>query len=182
MNWRPHAGAGRSEGSRLIFGGVVGLAPQLSRPMRKDSGFALYRQGNHGFDTFSKRPAGHGSNRDDPQYSALCQSTAAGATVAAGRIREPCNRLSYCSRASGRKPGETYRGPLALSYWVLQPILLIRVPPGELRRKKMARDENKKPANPNQSHKPAKQIEETARLASSVETAKDPGNVRGAKD
>ena len=32
------------------------------------------------------------------------------------------------------------------------------------------------------SHKPAKHIEETARLASSVETAKDPGKVRGTKD
>ena len=33
-----------------------------------------------------------------------------------------------------------------------------------------------------QSHKPAKHIEETARLASSVETAKDPGKVRRTKD
>jgi hypothetical protein len=33
-----------------------------------------------------------------------------------------------------------------------------------------------------QSHKPAKHIEETARLASSVETAKDPGKVQRAKD
>jgi hypothetical protein len=33
-----------------------------------------------------------------------------------------------------------------------------------------------------QSHKPAKHIEETARLASSVEKAKNPGKVRGAKD
>jgi hypothetical protein len=33
-----------------------------------------------------------------------------------------------------------------------------------------------------QSHKPARHIEETARLASSVETAKDPGTVQGAKD
>jgi hypothetical protein len=33
-----------------------------------------------------------------------------------------------------------------------------------------------------QSHKPAKHIEETARLASSVETAKDPGKVRRVKD
>jgi hypothetical protein len=32
------------------------------------------------------------------------------------------------------------------------------------------------------SHKPAKHIEETARLASSVETAKDPGKVLGTKD
>ena len=33
-----------------------------------------------------------------------------------------------------------------------------------------------------QSHKPAKHIEETARLASSVEKAKNPGKVRDAKD
>jgi hypothetical protein len=33
-----------------------------------------------------------------------------------------------------------------------------------------------------QSHEPAKHIEETARLASSVETAKDPSKVRGTKD
>jgi hypothetical protein len=33
-----------------------------------------------------------------------------------------------------------------------------------------------------QSHKPAKHIEETARLASSVETAKDLGKVRRTKD
>ena len=33
-----------------------------------------------------------------------------------------------------------------------------------------------------QSHKPAKHIEETARLASSLETAKDPGKVRRTKD
>jgi hypothetical protein len=33
-----------------------------------------------------------------------------------------------------------------------------------------------------QSHKPAKHIEETARLASSAETAKDPEKVRRAKD
>jgi hypothetical protein len=32
------------------------------------------------------------------------------------------------------------------------------------------------------SHKPAKHIEETARLASSVETAKDPSKVRRTKD
>jgi hypothetical protein len=33
-----------------------------------------------------------------------------------------------------------------------------------------------------QSHKPAKHIEETARLASSVETAKNPAKVRRTKD
>jgi hypothetical protein len=32
------------------------------------------------------------------------------------------------------------------------------------------------------AHKPAKHIEETARLASSVETKKDPAKVRRAKD
>jgi hypothetical protein len=37
------------------------------------------------------------------------------------------------------------------------------------------------PAN-DQSHKPAKHIEETARLASSIETAKNPAKVRRAKD
>jgi hypothetical protein len=39
-----------------------------------------------------------------------------------------------------------------------------------------------KPKADYQSHKPAKHIEETARLASSVETAKDPGKVRLTKD
>jgi hypothetical protein len=38
------------------------------------------------------------------------------------------------------------------------------------------------PKAKDQSHKPAKHIEETARLASSVETAKDPGKVRKTKD
>ena len=33
-----------------------------------------------------------------------------------------------------------------------------------------------------QTHKPAKHIEETARLASSVETNKDPEKIRKAKD
>ena len=45
--------------------------------------------------------------------------------------------------------------------------------------------DDKKPPAPkaeDQSHKPAKHIEETARLASSVETAKDPGKVRRTKD
>jgi hypothetical protein len=45
--------------------------------------------------------------------------------------------------------------------------------------------EEKKPLEPeadDQSHVPAKHIEETARLASSVETAKDPGKVRRTKD
>ena len=44
---------------------------------------------------------------------------------------------------------------------------------------------DEKPSAPkarDQSHKPAKHIEETARLASSVETAKNPGKVRNAKD
>jgi hypothetical protein len=39
-----------------------------------------------------------------------------------------------------------------------------------------------KPEAQDQIHKPAKHIEETARLASSVEKAKNPGKVRGAKD
>jgi hypothetical protein len=46
-------------------------------------------------------------------------------------------------------------------------------------------EDNKRPLKPkadDQSHEPAKHIEETARLASSVETAKDPGNVRRTKD
>jgi hypothetical protein len=46
-------------------------------------------------------------------------------------------------------------------------------------------EDNKKPLKPkadDQSHEPAKHIEETARLASSVETAKDPGKVRRTKD
>jgi hypothetical protein len=33
-----------------------------------------------------------------------------------------------------------------------------------------------------ESHKPAKHIEETARLASSVETAKNPGKIRRVRD
>ena len=46
------------------------------------------------------------------------------------------------------------------------------------------KDERKPPAPKakDQSHQPAKHIEETARLASSVETAKDPGKVRNTKD
>lgn len=46
-------------------------------------------------------------------------------------------------------------------------------------------EENKKPLKPeadDQSHVPARHIEETARLASSVETSKDPGKVRRTKD
>ena len=45
--------------------------------------------------------------------------------------------------------------------------------------------DDKKPLAPkaeDQSHKPAKHIEETARLASSVEKDKDPGKVRATKD
>jgi hypothetical protein len=38
-----------------------------------------------------------------------------------------------------------------------------------------------KPEADDRSHKPAKHIEEIARLANSVETAKDPGKVRRAK-
>jgi hypothetical protein len=46
-------------------------------------------------------------------------------------------------------------------------------------------EDDKKPLKPkadDQSHEPAKHIKETARLASSVETAKDPGKVRGTKN
>jgi hypothetical protein len=46
-------------------------------------------------------------------------------------------------------------------------------------------EENKKPLEPKadgRSHEPAKHIEETARLSSSVETAKDPSKVRRTKD
>jgi hypothetical protein len=46
-------------------------------------------------------------------------------------------------------------------------------------------EDNKKPVKSkadDQSHQPAKHIEETARLASSVETAKDPSKVRRTKD
>jgi hypothetical protein len=46
-------------------------------------------------------------------------------------------------------------------------------------------DDDKKPVKPkadDQSHQPAKHIEETARLASSVETAKDLTKVRRTKD
>jgi len=46
-------------------------------------------------------------------------------------------------------------------------------------------EDNKKPLKPgadHQSHEPAKHIQETARLASSVETAKDPGKVRRTED
>jgi len=45
--------------------------------------------------------------------------------------------------------------------------------------------ENKKlimPKADDQSHEPAKHIKETARLASSVEAAKDPGKVRRTED
>ena len=46
-------------------------------------------------------------------------------------------------------------------------------------------EDNKKPLKPkadDQSHEPAKHIEEIARLAGSVETAKDLGKVRRTKD
>jgi hypothetical protein len=46
-------------------------------------------------------------------------------------------------------------------------------------------EDDKKPLKPrpdDQSHEPAKHIKETARLASSVETAKDPGKVRRTKN
>ena len=50
---------------------------------------------------------------------------------------------------------------------------------GETKTDETKTDHNK---TDNQSHQPAKHIEETARLASSVETAKDPGKVQRAKD
>jgi hypothetical protein len=46
-------------------------------------------------------------------------------------------------------------------------------------------ENNQKPLKPkadDQSHEPAKHIEEIARLSSSLETAKDPNKVRRAKD
>jgi len=46
-------------------------------------------------------------------------------------------------------------------------------------------EENKRPFKPmayDQLHEPTKHIEETARLANSVETAKDPSKVRRTKD
>jgi hypothetical protein len=49
----------------------------------------------------------------------------------------------------------------------------------------MTQQDDKKPLASKaqgQSHKPAKHIEETARSASSVETAKDPSKVRRTKD
>jgi hypothetical protein len=55
----------------------------------------------------------------------------------------------------------------------------------KLSEEQMTRQNDKKPLKPkadDQSHKPATHIEETARMASSVETAKDPGKVKGAKD
>jgi hypothetical protein len=50
-------------------------------------------------------------------------------------------------------------------------------------RKPVAEDKGSKPTQAeDQSHKPAKHIEETARLASSIEPKKDPEKVRKAKD
>jgi hypothetical protein len=49
----------------------------------------------------------------------------------------------------------------------------------------MTRQQDKEPpATPDadQSHKPSKRVEETARLASSVEKAKNPDKVQGTKD
>jgi hypothetical protein len=54
-----------------------------------------------------------------------------------------------------------------------------------LSEEQMANQDDNKPLKPkacDQSHKPARHIEETARLASSVEAAKDRGKVRDAKD
>jgi hypothetical protein len=70
-----------------------------------------------------------------------------------------------------------------------QPIAPIRVHPKameeQMTRQPAYVEDDKKPLKPkadDQSHEPAKHIEETARLASSVETAKDAGKVRRAKD
>lgn len=50
-------------------------------------------------------------------------------------------------------------------------------------RKPLAEHKGSEPAQAkDQAHKPAKHIEETARLASSVEPDKDPEKVRKAKD
>jgi hypothetical protein len=51
----------------------------------------------------------------------------------------------------------------------------------KLSEEQMTGIDDKKPRKPkaDDEHKPAKHIEETARLASSVETAKDPRKVRG---
>jgi len=50
-------------------------------------------------------------------------------------------------------------------------------------RKSPVEEPAKKPTQAkDRSHQPAKHIEETARLASSVEANKDPGKVRQAKD
>ena len=48
----------------------------------------------------------------------------------------------------------------------------------------MTRDHDDKPLKPkaDDQHKPAKHIEQAARLASSTETAKDPGKVLNTKD
>jgi hypothetical protein len=54
-----------------------------------------------------------------------------------------------------------------------------------LSEEQMANQDDNKPLKPKasgQSHKPARHIEETARLASSVEATKDPGKVGDAKD
>jgi hypothetical protein len=50
---------------------------------------------------------------------------------------------------------------------------------GETKTDETKTDHNK---TDNQSHQPAKHIEETARLASSVENSKDPRKVQRAKD
>jgi hypothetical protein len=53
----------------------------------------------------------------------------------------------------------------------------------KMSRKQVAEDKGSKPTQAeDQSHKPAKHIEETARLASSIEPKKDPEKVCKAKD
>jgi hypothetical protein len=59
-----------------------------------------------------------------------------------------------------------------------------KLPPEETKAEQMSQDDKKtiEPKGVDQSHKPAKQIEEVAKLASSVETAKDPGKTPRTKD
>ena len=86
------------------------------------------------------------------------------------------NRLGQFGRGAGEHPSRNL-----LSRSELHP----RATEEQMTRHPIFLEENKKQLKPeadDQSHKPAKHIEETARLASSVETAKDPGRVRRAKD
>ena len=63
--------------------------------------------------------------------------------------------------------------------------LPVMVMENQMTRQPIYVEDDKKPLKPkadDQSHESAKHIEETARLASSVQTAKDPGKVRLTKD